>query len=436
MFKSIRRKLILLYTITTGLILTTVMILAILLSRQQLIKSKTENFQNVFFNLSKNIQMDNIVSHLWLSEMEIKNNLIIHIEENGVALTYPGAVQYETSRDVLVEKIKNLAKKDHINTKISPSSTNEVKSSIYELKGSKKEEYYGAVLMVPEKKGYRTLIILQSIGNYGILSFPYNMVFILLDILGILGFYIISRIVVARSLRQVEESRRRQNEFIAAASHELKSPLAVIQANASALTIQPEKAEHFSQGIENECRRMKSLIEDMLLLTMVDAKNWKMKNEWVDMDTIMIEMYELYSPLYKQAKKELELNLQEDVLPKLKGDGLRIKQILAVLIDNALSYSKENDTVILKSYSKKNQLVIEVIDHGIGVSEEKKKEIFERFYRVDTSRNDKNHFGLGLSIAKELVHLQGGNIHVKDTLGGGATFMIHFPVSKISSSNV
>jgi OmpR-family two-component system manganese-sensing sensor histidine kinase len=428
MLDIIRRRLVFLYTFTTGLILTGVLILILLFSRLQLLKSKRENFQNNYFSISKNVQIDNVISHLTLSEFEVKNNLIIHIEENGIPLKYEGAAKYQTKRNILIEKIKKLGLKDNINTNIRPSSTSELKSKIYKLKGEKKELYYGAIFMVPTQRGYRTLVILQYISQSLFHQYGYGILFLLLDAMEICSCYIISRWVVGKSLRQVEESRRRQNKFIAAASHELKSPLSVIQANASALRIEPERTEQFTKGIEAECRRLKCLIEDMLLLAMADANSWDISKESVDMDILIIEMYDLYYSLFKQQQKELKLELQDEMLPKIKGDTLRIRQIIAALIDNALTYTDAGSTVILKSYTKKSQLWIEVIDNGKGIKLENKSEIFERFFREDTSRNNKSHFGLGLSIARELVTLHGGNITVEDTIGGGATFKFYLPV--------
>ena len=105
-----------------------------------------------------------------------------------------------------------------------------------------------------------------------------------------------------------------------------------------------------------------------------------------------------------------------------------LKQILTILIDNALSYTKDGDTIILRAFTTKKDLVIEVEDHGVGIVDEHKKDIFRRFYREDISRKDKSHYGLGLSIAKELTELLGGKIGVVDTKNGGATFFIQLPI--------
>jgi signal transduction histidine kinase len=92
-----------------------------------------------------------------------------------------------------------------------------------------------------------------------------------------------------------------------------------------------------------------------------------------------------------------------------------------------MSYTPSGGRIALRAYNQKHCVVIEVEDHGSGISEEHKTHVFERFYRGDQSRNEKKHFGLGLSIAKELAELHQGDIVIRDTMGGGATFVVRLP---------
>lgn len=433
MLNSIRNRLILLYTCSTGLILTTVLILVLVNTRQQLASSQINAFQNYYMTVNQNVQMNHEISNLWMAEMELKNSLIIHIEENGIPFLFQGSWQPPTDRQLLIEKFKEQALKDNINTNIRPITMNEVQSTIYTVTGEKKDRYLGEIFIIPTEDGYRSVVMLQYISGNTASVVKQRLFVAFLDLAGIALLFLVSRYMVGKSLKPVEESRKRQTEFIAAASHELKSPLAVIRANSSAILLEPEKTEHFIKGIDKECKRLSDLIEDMLLLANVDAKRWKVKKEVIDMDKLLIDTYDTFVPFCKEREKQLKLELQEDMLPRVEGDSLRIKQVLAVLLDNAVSYSKTGDTIILRAFEKKNYLWIEVEDHGIGVEQCKKKEVFERFYREDKSRKDKNHYGLGLSIAKELIELHDGTISCKDTAGGGATFFFKLPVYKVNS---
>lgn len=104
-----------------------------------------------------------------------------------------------------------------------------------------------------------------------------------------------------------------------------------------------------------------------------------------------------------------------------------MKQVIAILLDNAISYTPEGGTVSLKCSETVKSYCIEVADSGIGIDDAAKKRIFDRFYRADESRTSKSHFGLGLSIAKEIVELHHGTILVSDTKGCGATFRVTLP---------
>lgn len=430
MINKLRKKLILLYTCSTGIILTVVLVMVLVITNQQLIRNEKETFQNNFMTVTQKVLKSNEISNLWLADMEITNHLIIHIEDGGQPLWYKGSWITVTKRSRLVDKFKQAAYPDNIHMDIRPISTNEVQSKIYELKGEKNDRYYGQVYIAPIKDGYRSVIVFQYISDNLSETIKHSFPIIFLYLSGIIALYFVSRWMVGKSLKPVEESRRHETEFIASASHELKSPLAVVRANTSALMLEPERAEHFINGIDKECMRLSALIEDLLLLASADAKKWSVKKELIDMDILLIDTYDSFQSFCCKNHKALKIELPEDMLPKIAGDSLRMKQILSVLIDNAVSYSKEEDTIVLRAYEKKSQLFVEVEDHGAGIEPGMKEEIFERFYKGDKSRKDKNHFGLGLSIAKELTELHGGRISIKDTQDGGATFVISLPAQK------
>lgn len=434
MINKLRKRLIFIYTCSTGIILTAVLFLTLFITNQQLTRNKKEAFQNNFMTVTQRVLMNNEISNLWLAEMEIKNHLIIHIEDGGKPLWFKGGWSVPTKRSILVEKLKQRAEKDDINTEIRLISKNEVKSKCYEFKGDKNDKYLGEVYMVSSENSYRSIIVLQYISDDLPVVIRKSAIIISLYLSGLTALFLVSRWMVGKSLKPVEESRKRQTEFIASASHELKSPLTVIRANTSAMLVEPKRAGDFIRGIDRECVRLSALIEDLLLLASSQVNSWSMKKEVVDMDILLIETYDSFLPLIQKNNKKLKLELPEAMLPRVSGDELRMKQILTVLLDNAVAYSKEGDSILLRAYPKKHQLLIEVEDHGAGIEESMKREIFEKFYRGDRSRRDKSHFGLGLSIAKELTELHGGNISLRDTNGGGTTFIVSLPVYKKKES--
>lgn len=135
------------------------------------------------------------------------------------------------------------------------------------------------------------------------------------------------------------------------------------------------------------------------------------------------------SRLPARKKKQLLIELPEDSLPVCFCDSLKISQALAILIDNALTYVPEGGVIRLSARQEASSVALFVSDNGPGIPDSEKDSVFQRFYRSDTSRNDKQHFGLGLCIAKEIALLHHGTLTILDTPGGGATFKLKLPLN-------
>ena len=428
MYRSLRNRLVLLYTALTGLILLIVMIIMLMVTERTLEEDRLEVFENHGSTIINKLKTENILKHSWLSQLEARNNLIIQIEDNGSPISFKGVLHSPTDRDLLMEQLKDLALEEGIDTSKNPFFFNEDKSSIYTIKGENNEVYYGLAVIIPTASGWRSLFLIQYIPNYYTAVIKQRIQYSLLGLGGILALFLLNLCFVSKMLKPIEESNKRQTAFIAAASHELRSPLSVIMANNAAISTTTPEAHMFHKGIDKECKRMARLIDDMLLLTCMDANSWRVNKEPVEIDTLLVETYESFLPLFKQNELSLVLNLPEDELPIIHGDRDRLKQVLAILLDNALSYTPSGKKVCLQVFVLNSYLHIEVEDQGIGISDIDKKLIFDRFYRVDKSRNDKKHFGLGLCIANELVEHHGGKISIQDTEGGGTTFVIRIRV--------
>lgn len=428
MYKSLRNKLVMLYTISTGLILIIVMIVILISTEKELEEKRLEAFNNHGITIINKLQTENTVKHSWLSQLESDYHLLIQIEDNGNPISFKGVLQIPTSRDLLMKQLTSLALGEGIDIRINPIFFNEAKSSIYTIKGEKNEIYYGLAVILPTATGWRSLLLLQYFPNYYSLIIKQRILYSFLGLAGITALFLVSLCFVSKMLKPIEENNRRQTTFIAAASHELRSPLSVIMANNAAISTTIPEDQIFHKGIDTECKRMARLIDDMLQLTSIDTKTWQINKEPIEIDTLLIDTYEAFLPLFRQNDLNLVLNLQEDELPMIYGDKDRLKQILAILLDNALSYTPPGKKVTLHGNVIGSYLNIEVEDQGIGINNVDKKLIFERFYRADKSRNDKKHFGLGLCIANEIVQHHGGKISIRDTEGGGATFALRIRV--------
>lgn len=446
MLLQLRRKLTLFYTLITGLILTVVVItLAIITSQSDHLQQETL-FTNQLMTIANKLQYDSKISQNWLASMERDNGLIIHIEENSQALMYAGSSPGDTDRTVLLERAREKALEESVDPHVPPVSTSLQKSSLFTITGDYGDLYQGTVMVFSSKNSYFSLILLRDITKNHQNIFYQRLLFLLADLAGIVCLFFANRKLVGHSLEPVRINEEKQHAFIAAASHELRSPLAVINASADAISsacapchsgtsgsncnsnITYTDTEHFISNIKAECRRMSRLIQDLLLLASSKSNAWSLVKEKLDMDTLLLNIYEKYDPLCRAQNIHLKLELPDDSLPSILGDGERIAHILSVFLDNGIAYAPENTTFTLQAVLQKHVLSCAVIDHGPGIPEEQKEHVFEYFYRADTSRKDKNHFVLGLCVAKELAELSGGHIELKDTPGGGCTFILSLPI--------
>lgn len=235
------------------------------------------------------------------------------------------------------------------------------------------------------------------------------------------------------TVRPTETAMQSQRDFIAAVSHECKAPLAAILSSAEMIDVlsdTPDAVKKHTHIIDLEVSRMSRLIQDMLLLSSLDAGNWSFHMEEINVDTLLINLYTKFEPIFREKNLTLRLDITDECYPTLFSDADRLDQIISIFLDNAASYSPSSSETALGASTEKNDLVITIADHGIGICDKDKPFIFDRFYQCDRSRTRKEHFGLGLSIANELVDRLGGKICLSDTAGGGCTFKIYFPFSQ------
>ena len=281
---------------------------------------------------------------------------------------------------------------------------------VLSFSGSSHDKYWGIPAVVIDKNGtlfylsllHRQKTIFELIGK----QLPF---YILLWVISLFCIIIVSRFLLKHAIEPTEKVLQSQKGFIAAASHELKAPLAVILAN-------NDKINRLSDGIPDikkaaniidaETMRMSKLIKDMLLLASSDSGTRNINKTMVNIDTLLIALYEAYEPICGQKGIPLD----------------------ADFMDNAISHSETKASIQIKATLSRKAITISVIDHGQGISAEDKPYIFDRFYCADKSHTDKSHFGLGLSIAKELAEFLSADVGIKNTEGGGATFFLTLPL--------
>ncbi len=241
------------------------------------------------------------------------------------------------------------------------------------------------------------------------------------------GVYLICRNLVRRIMKPVERAWKGQQDFTAAAAHELKAPLAVIQASVEAAEENPETVGDDLNRITAECARLARLSEELLELAARDAGGRKPCLEDVNIDSLLIDAWERERPVAAKAGLKINLQLSEEAYPTLTADRMGLEQVLHILLDNAISYSPSGTEIELSADQTGRGLTLCVADHGPGIPQEHRSRVTQRFFRGDPSRTDKNHFGLGLSIAGEIIQQHGYSLSFSETPGGGCTARLEIP---------
>jgi len=255
-------------------------------------------------------------------------------------------------------------------------------------------------------------------------------IFILVGSISLVLLLSISIYFANRAIRPIKEMFEKQKQFIADASHELKTPLTVIKTNTSLISTNSEKSvKSQAKWLEYICLqvdKMSSLVDDMLSLAKYDYA--EQSSFFIDFDlskTLNSSVLSFEAILFE---KNIELNaqIQPDIF--LNGEKESIKRLINILMDNAVKNTPENGSISVKLGCDKNKVEIAVKNTGTGIPSEHIEKIFERFYRVDTSRSkESGGYGIGLSIAKSIVEQHKGKIYAQSNVGTDTTFIVILP---------
>jgi signal transduction histidine kinase len=238
--------------------------------------------------------------------------------------------------------------------------------------------------------------------------------------------------ILAKS-RKIDESRK---EFVSNVSHELKTPLTSIKVLADSLLAQEnvsnELYQEFMVDIANEVERENEIINDLLELVKLDAKEDSLHIESVSINETINKVLKQLFPIAKKQKVELIFESTCQVVADI--DEMKFSLAISNLVINAIKYNREDGSVYVRLDADHQVFTIEIHDTGVGIPPESLEKIFEKFYRVDKSRsNEIGGTGLGLSIARNIILLHRGNIKVKSKLGEGSNFLVKVPLFYISN---
>lgn len=252
---------------------------------------------------------------------------------------------------------------------------------------------------------------------------------LLVGVGGLLAFFAISMFLARWIIRPVNKAWEQQRQFIADASHELKTPLTVILANTGILLNHQEDTilthKKWVQYIKDEGERMKKLVEDMLFLAKSDASTLPSIKSCINLSDLAWSC----SLPFESIAFEQGLSLNCEIEPELSihGDASQLKELVGILLDNACKYAAKKGSVTLTLSKTQERTRLSVHNTGGFIPEEQRMHLFERFYRVDESRVRKaGGYGLGLAIAKSIVDNHHGKINIKSNEQTGTTFEVTF----------
>lgn len=246
----------------------------------------------------------------------------------------------------------------------------------------------------------------------------------------LIAIFFISKFFANRSIKPIKETFERQKQFIADASHELKTPLAVINTNAEVLLANSEDTiknqSKWINYIKSETERMTKLTNDLLYLAQADHSDVKLISTDFDLsETIEDVIMTMEAPIF-----ENNMVLDYDIDPNIicHGNSEQIKQVVMILLDNALKYTNDKGKINLTLKKYNNKAIMSVSNTGKGIPAEHLNHLFHRFYRVDKSRSkNSGGYGLGLAIAKSIVEEHSGKVAVKSVVDELTTFTIELP---------
>ena len=317
--------------------------------------------------------------------------------------------------------IDNITDNDDIDEKIEEYALEISKKNVRDDSGIKGKYIYNV-----RKRGENTFEI-TFMENEDAIDHANSilLVSVVFCILSLVGIYIGAKKISKTIVKPVGETFEKQKQFISDASHELKTPLAVIEANADVLENELQDNK-WIKYIQNEIESMNKLINELLMLAKIENIDTIRELKQINLSKELEIIISMFESMAYEKEITIDSNIKENVM--LKANKEDIEHIVSTLLDNAIKHTESKKQVIVELNKEKNDIIIQVKNYGDPIPEEEREKIFERFYRIDKSRNRKEkRYGLGLAIAKSTVEKYNGKIEVsyKDNF---TIFKVYIPV--------
>lgn len=248
---------------------------------------------------------------------------------------------------------------------------------------------------------------------------------LLISLLGLLAVCILIILLSGRMIRPVAESYEKQKQFITNAGHEIKTPLAIIEADAGLIEMEQGGSE-WLQDIQSQVRRLSDLTGDLIYLAQMEEAETQLSRTDFCLSDLAVELSHSFEGLARQHGKQFSINIQPALT--LRGDEKSIRQLISILLDNAVKYSTDGGEIRLSLSRQGHALRLSVYNTASGVDKADLPHLFDRFYRADKSRNSQTGgYGIGLSIARAVVSAHRGKITALSPNGDSMEVVVSLP---------
>ena len=293
----------------------------------------------------------------------------------------------------------------------------------------KAKGFYGDFRYITKQLDGNTLVIFcdctSSLANFS----SFLKISLIISLAGLVLVSVIVFLISGRAIKPVAESYEKQKRFITDAGHEIKTPLAIINADADVLSMDMDEDNEWITDIKKQTSRLTELTNDLILLSKMEEGSKILSMEEVDLSSVMADQAESFKAV--AVARDIRVICDVDSNIKIKGDIKSIEQLVSVLLDNAVKYCPDRKTVTAKLFRNGKNAVIEVTnDTEDDIPADTLRHLFDRFYRTDKSRNSATGgHGIGLSIASAIVAAHGGKISAAKKNAKKITFTAILPAS-------
>ncbi len=241
---------------------------------------------------------------------------------------------------------------------------------------------------------------------------------------------IASWFLAKRTLSPVQKIHEQQKQFVSDASHEMRTPLAIMSGEIEITLNKKRTTEEYKKTListKEETNRLSKLVENLLFLANADRNEKTLTLELIDITDVISDVVQ--SLQLKSNNKNIALTLHTDnvTTPMVHGHPTLLHQLFYNLIDNAIIYTPKKGKVTISLSELKNFVSIAIVDTGIGIGHEHQTKITQRFYRIDTARSQTKGYGLGLSIVKSIIERHKGQLRISSKVNKGSTFTVLLP---------